>query len=115
MSAAPRIGSTRSFSRAPADGIGGRRYHRLIIAAMTAIGDHPTLPGSREVTGGAGVRALHLRFARRLVAREHRVGEPRHLVIYRVAPDGEAEILSLVHDRMLLARAARSAQRDADG
>jgi len=49
------------------------------------------------------------------VAREHRVGEPRHLVIYRVAPDGVVEILSLVHDHMRLARAARRAQLEADG
>jgi toxin ParE1/3/4 len=91
------------------------RYNRLIIAAMTAVGDSPALPGSREVPNVAGVRVLHLRSARRLVAREHRVGEPRHLVVYRVAPDGAVEILSLVHDRMLLARAARQAQREADG
>jgi hypothetical protein len=38
-----------------------------------------------------------------------------HLIIYRVAPDGVLEILSLVHDHMLLARAARRAQREADG
>src|SRR5271157_2833045 len=86
------------------------RYHRAIIAAMTAIGDRPGLPGSREVPKVAGVRTLHRRAARRLVAREHRVGEPRHLVIYRVAPDGVVEILSIVHDRMLLTREAQRAQ-----
>lgn len=91
------------------------RYNRLIIAAMTGVGDFPALPGSREVPKIAGVRTLHLRSARRLVAREHRVGEPRHLVVYRVAPDGVVEILSLVHDRMLLTRAARRALREADG
>lgn len=90
------------------------RYNRLIIAAMTVLGDRPAPPGSREVPNVAGVRVLHLRSMRRLVAREHRVGEPRHLVVYRVAPDGAVEILSLVHDRMLLARAARRAQREAD-
>jgi toxin ParE1/3/4 len=90
------------------------RYNRLIIAAMTVVGDSPALPGSREVPKVARVRTFHLRSARRLVAREHRVGEPRHLVIYRVAPDGVVEILSVVHDRMLLARAARRAQREAD-
>ncbi len=93
----------------------GRPLPPLIIAAMAAVGDSPALPGSREVARLAGVRALHLRSARRLVAREHRVGEPVHLVIYRVAPDGVVEILSLVHDRMLLARAARRARRQADG
>ena len=90
------------------------RYNRLIIAAMTAVGGSPALPGSREVPRVAGVRTLHLRSARRLVAHEHRVGEPRHLVIYRVAPDGVVEILSLVHERMLLARASQRAQREAD-
>ena len=90
------------------------RYNRLIIAAMTAIAEAPTLPGSRAVHGVAGVRVLHLQSVRRLVPREHRVGAPRHLVVYRVAPDGAVEILSLVHDRMLLARAARRAQRAAD-
>jgi toxin ParE1/3/4 len=91
------------------------RYNRLIIAAMTAVGDLSAPPGSREVRNVVGVRVLHLRSVRRLVAHEHRVGEPRHLVIYRVAPDGVVEILSLVHDRMLLARAARRAQREAGG
>jgi toxin ParE1/3/4 len=91
------------------------RYNRLIIAAMTAVGGRPALPGSREIPKVAGVRTFHLRSARRLVAREHRVGEPRHLVIYRVAPDGVVERPSLVHDRMLLARAARRARREADG
>jgi toxin ParE1/3/4 len=91
------------------------RYNRLIIAAMAAVGDSPALASSRAIPKVEGVRALHLRSMRRLVAREHRVGEPRHLVIYRVAPDGVVEILSLVHDRMLLARAARRAQREADG
>jgi toxin ParE1/3/4 len=91
------------------------RYSRLIIAAMTAVGDSPGMPGSREVPKVAGVRTIHLRSARRLVPREHRVGEPRHLIVYRVAPDAVVEILSLVHDRMLLGRAARGARRDADG
>ena len=89
------------------------RYHRLILAGMVALGDSPVLPGSREVGRLAGLRTLHLRLVRRLVAPEHRVGKPRHLIVYRVAPDGIVEILSLVHDRMALARAARRAQREA--
>jgi len=91
------------------------RYHRLIIAAMTAVGNAPALPGSRDVPKVSGVRALHLWSARRLVAPEHRVSEPTHVVVYRVAPDGVVEILSVVHDHMLIARAARRAQREAEG
>jgi toxin ParE1/3/4 len=91
------------------------RYSRLIMAAINALGDTPDLPGSRLVAQVPGLRVLHLRSARRLVAREHRVAEPRHLVVYRVAPDGVVEILSLVHDRMLMDRAASRAQREADG
>ncbi len=89
------------------------RYHRLILAAMAALGDSPRLLGSRDIPRVAGLRVYPLRLARRLVDREHGVREPPHLVIYRVAPDGVVEILSLIHDRMLLARAARRAQRDA--
>ena len=41
------------------------RYNRLIIAAMTAVDDAPTLAGSRNVPKVAGVRTIHLRSARR--------------------------------------------------
>lgn len=91
------------------------RYNRLIMAAMAAIGESPAMAGSRDVPGVVGVRTLHLRSVRRLVPRDYRVGQPRHLVVYRVAPDGVVEILSLVHDRMLLIQAAVRARRDADG
>ena len=91
------------------------RYNRLIMAAMIAIGESPAMAGSREVAKVVGVRTLHLRSVRRLVPRDHRVGRPRHLVVYRVVPDGVVEILSLVHDRMLLIGAARRARRAADG
>jgi toxin ParE1/3/4 len=91
------------------------RYLRLILAAMTAVGDCPTEVGSRELPRVSGLRTYHLRSARRLVEPEFRVAEPRHLIIYRQIPGGEVEILSLVHDRMLLARAARRAWREAGG
>ena len=90
------------------------RYNRLIFAALEAIGDSPLLPGSRRVPGVPAVMNFHLRSARRLVPREHRVAEPRHLVLYRVASDGVIEVLGLVHDRQLLDRAARREQREAD-
>jgi toxin ParE1/3/4 len=91
------------------------RYHRLILAALTAVGDFPALPGSRDIPKVTGLRTFHLRFARRLVDKEYRVAEPRHLVIYRVAPDGVVEILSLAHDRMELTRTAWRAKKEADG
>jgi toxin ParE1/3/4 len=49
--------------------------------------------------------AYPLALARRFMPPEERVGRPRHIILYRVAPDGVAEVLA--HDRMLLARAAR--------
>ena len=90
------------------------RYHRLILAAAAAVGEAPALPGSREIPRVPGVRAIHLRSARRLVDRDSQVAEPRHVIVYRVAPDGFVDILSLVHDRMLLPRAARQARRAVD-
>lgn len=85
------------------------RYHRLILAAAAAAGEAPALPGSRDIPRLVGVRTLHLRSVRRLVKVEDRVVEPRHLIVYRLASDGVVEILSIVHDRMQLSRAARSA------
>lgn len=93
---------------------GAARYNRLLLAAMNAVGDMPAMVGSRPLADLPGVRSLHLRSARRLVAREHRVGQPRHLIVYRVAPNGVVEILSVVHDRQQIARVARRAQREAD-
>lgn len=57
---------------------------------------------------------MHLRSVRKLVAVEDRVVEPRHLIVYRVACDGVVEVLSVVHDRMLLSRAARRALEELD-
>jgi len=91
------------------------RYNRLIFAALEAIGNSPALPGSRPVSNLPDVLSFHLRSGRRLVAQEHRVRDPRHLLLYRVAPDGVIEVLGLAHDRQLLSRAARRALREADG
>lgn len=94
---------------------GADRYGRLILAAMNAVGDDPGNPASRLIPRIRGVRALHLHSARDLVKREHRVGSPRHLLLYRLASEGVVEVLGLVHDRQQLARAARRALRDAGG
>jgi toxin ParE1/3/4 len=89
------------------------RYHRLILLAAAAVGETPALPASRDIPHVADLRYLHLRSVRKLAATGDRVAELRHLIIYRVASDGVVEILSVVHDRMLLPPAARQARRAA--
>ena len=90
------------------------RYHRLILAAAGAIGEADSLPGSREIHRLGGIWTLHLRHMRKLVAAEDRIVDPRHMIVYRTASDGVVEILSVVHDRMVLARAARDAVKAAN-
>lgn len=89
------------------------RYDRLMRAVFAALGTTPALPGSHDVAKIAGVRAYPLRLGRSRVELEHRVSHPRHIVVYRVGQDGVVEIIGVVHDRMLLARAARRMQREA--
>ena len=90
------------------------RYHRLILVTMAAIADTPGRLGSRAVHPVVGVRVYPLRLARALVDRKDRITRPRHLIVYRIAPDGVIEILGVIHDRMSLVRAARRVQREAD-
>ena len=47
------------------------RYDRLIRAVFSAVAAFPALPGSQEI---AGARVYSLRFGRRLVPAEQRVG-----------------------------------------
>jgi toxin ParE1/3/4 len=91
------------------------RYHRLLLAAMDAVGESPGRPGARDIPRIKGLRVFHLRSARRLVAAEYRVGQPRHLIVYQVGADGITEVLGVAHDRMLLTRAARRMQRQPGG
>lgn len=88
------------------------RYAELIRTAMHALGEDPRLIGSAEVPRLPGVLAYPTRLARRRVEAAQRVSRPRHLIVYRVAPDGIAVILGLVHDRMVLSRAARRMARE---
>lgn len=90
------------------------RYGLLILTAMAALGDDPGLAGSSEVPRLSGVRAYPTRLSRAKVGPGQRVGRPRHLVIYRVGSDGVVEVLGLVHDRMVLSRAARKIVRGID-
>jgi toxin ParE1/3/4 len=90
------------------------RYGLLILVAIEALDADRSLPGTAEVPRLRGVRAYSIRLAKLRVMPAQRVGSPRHLVVYRVAPDGITEILGLVHDRMVLSRAARRLARGND-
>ena len=83
------------------------RYGQLILTAMAALGAEPRMVGSVEVPRLAGVLTYPIRHLRRRVEPARRVGNPRHLIVYRLGSDEVAEILGLVHDRMVLSRAAR--------
>jgi toxin ParE1/3/4 len=83
------------------------RYGQLVLAVMAALGEEPHLVGSVEVPRLEGVRAYPTRLGRRRGEPGRRVANPRHLVVYRLAPDGVVEILGLIHDRMVLSRAAK--------
>ena len=83
------------------------RYGQLILAIFKALGEEPDVIGSVEVPRLGGVRAYPTRLGRRRVEPGRRVATPRHLVVYRLASDDVVEILGLVHDRMVLSRAAR--------
>ncbi len=81
---------------------------------MAALGDEPDMPGSVEVPRLSGIRAYPTRLSRLRVEPTRRVAGPRHVIIYRLVSDGVVEILGLVHDRMVLSRAARKIVRSAD-
>ena len=90
------------------------RYDQLVLTAMAALGDEPCMIGSVAVARLLGIRAYPARLAEQRIESARRVASPRHLVIYRLAADGVVEILGLVHDRMVLSRAAGRIVRTSD-
>jgi toxin ParE1/3/4 len=90
------------------------RYGQLIQTAMATLGDNPRMFGSVEVARVPGVLAYPLRLLLRRVEPARRVGSPRHLIVYRLGADQVVEILGLVHDRMVLSRAARRIARTSE-
>lgn len=89
------------------------RYLTLMLTVFALIGETPALPGSSLVRRVPGIRVYPLRFGRRLIPFDQRVGRPRHLAVYRIGADGVVEIMGLVHDRILLARTVRRIRREA--
>ncbi|MFO1027513.1 MAG: type II toxin-antitoxin system RelE/ParE family toxin [Acetobacteraceae bacterium] len=90
------------------------RYSHLLLATFQTVGERPDTAGATNLLRFPGVRAFPARLVRDRLAPEHRVRSPRHIVLYRVAPDGVVDILAVIHDRMLLSRAAGRAVRAAN-
>lgn len=92
------------------------RCKDLILAVTAAIGREPHMPAASAVPGQPFIRAYHLRLGRKLAPVTHRVGRPRHIVPCRVLRRDDVLILGLVHERMLLERAAAElARHSAEG
>lgn len=106
--AAIRAKGIREWGRIVAD-----RYDLLLDTVIAEIVQNPLLPGSTAVPKAAGVFTYPIRLSRDHVPAPDRIGVPRHVIVYRVGIDNVVEILGIVHDRMLLARAARRAARNA--
>ena len=90
------------------------RYNHLILIAFAALGHTPRMVGTIDLPRLSGVLAFPLRLLRQRPEAARRVRRPRHLVVYRIGRDGLVEILGLVHDRMVLSRAARRILRATD-
>jgi len=74
------------------------RYQLLLITAMEDIGDQPLLVGSRPVAGKPRIRSYAISHSRAHLRRQHRVQNPAHQLVYRVATDGAVDILVTVGD-----------------
>lgn len=79
-----------------------QRYSKLLRVSFRDIVDDPLRIGSREFDcNGEVVRLYPIRFSRKNAAVDGVVVQrPRHLIAYRVAGDGELEILRVLDDRM---------------
>ncbi|WP_181168816.1 type II toxin-antitoxin system RelE/ParE family toxin [Mesorhizobium sp. B2-4-17] len=85
------------------------RYAALLVAAMDDVAGHPrqkTIFRKRLASGEVGI--YHIRHSRKHVPDPPgQVGDPRHILIFRIAKDGIIDILGFIHDNMLLKRALR--------
>ncbi len=80
------------------------RYRALLAAALRRIAADPQ--GRSTIDRGAlapGLRSLHIRHTR-TESREAPVGDPVHVVFYRVREPGLVEIVRILRDRMVPSR-----------
>jgi toxin ParE1/3/4 len=76
---------------------GQHRYRALIEAAFRALVSDPEGPTTRERSQLlAGIRSFHLRHVRS----DHGVGDPVHVIYYKVRRSASVEIVRVLHERM---------------
>jgi toxin ParE1/3/4 len=76
------------------------RYRALLTAALRRIAADPSgvLMQNRDKLA-EGVRSFHIRHSRK-DSWEKPVGEPVHVIFYRVATPGLVEVIRVLHERM---------------
>jgi toxin ParE1/3/4 len=85
---------------------GRRRYATLIVAALRLVADHPEGPGTRDRADLlAGIRSLHLRYARSSAKNEAAAAQPMarrpvHVLYFRSRGSGPIDIVRVLHERM---------------
>lgn len=75
------------------------RYEALILKGVRTIANTADPIGSREIAERPGVRLFHLRYCRQ-GGDGARVGNPRHLLVYRRPMPNLVYVLRLLHDSM---------------
>lgn len=83
---------------------GEARYRALLDAALADITADPERAGSRSRPDiPAGMRLYPIRHSRLRTPRDHRVGDPRHILAYRF-DEQVVRLVRVLHDRMDLPR-----------
>ena len=99
--------TTRVFAAA-----GRKRYEALVQTALTDLVSNPGRIGVRQRSDiGEGIRTYHLSTSRKRTKTVLQVGNPRHLVFFRVTGN-ILQILRLLHDSMDFTRHVSDVQRD---
>jgi len=78
-----------------------KRYQSLLVSSFNLIAAEPYGPVSRARDElHEGLRSLHLAHAQKETPSDQRVGQPRHVVFYRIGADDAIEIVRLLHEVM---------------
>ncbi|KTT49729.1 hypothetical protein SB11R_10395 [Pseudomonas oryzihabitans] len=78
-----------------------KRYQSLLVSSFSLIAAEPYSPITRARDElHEGLRSLHLAHTQRGIPADQRVGQPRHVVFYRIAAEDVIEIVRLLHEVM---------------